>query len=110
MSSGKPSDWEDTKRQLQGSNPILDNKTWLRHRLTKKDGTPIQAAGIDLMVLAGTYTVKEIADKVGASIKRVENHIEHLKDGDSRNKNTNMLPHKLNVIKRPDGVVIFALK
>jgi|GEM_PF-1861726 len=108
MSCGKPDDWENTKKQLISPNPVSNNETWLGHRLEKKDGTPYQAARIDLMVLAGRYTVDEMAKKNNISLKRAEDHLEHLQDGDSRNRNSAMKPHKLKIIKDTNGIVRFA--
>ncbi len=108
MSSGKPTDWKNTKEQLLNPSPVSNNETWLGHRLERKDGTPYQAAKIDLMVLEGKYTVEEIAMKNNITVKRVEDHLEHLQDGDSRNKNTNMNPHKLKIAKDTCGVVMFS--
>ena len=108
MSSGKPEDWENTKKQMLHPNPVSNNETWLGHRLERKNGTPYQAAHIDLMVLEGRYTVDEIAKKNNITIKRVEDHLEHLQDGDSRNKNTNMKPHRLKIVKAANGAVMFS--
>lgn len=56
MSSAKPDDWENTKKQLMNPNPISKNRTWLGHHIEKQSGT------IDLMVLQGKFSIKEIAE------------------------------------------------
>lgn len=109
MSSGKPTDWEDTKKQMISPCPVLGNETWLGHRIMKKNGSHYQAAKIDLMVLEGISTINEIAREINNTVKRVEDHLEHLQDGDSRNTKSNMKPHKLRIVKSVDGKVKFNL-
>lgn len=99
MSSGIKGDREETQCQLKNPRPIIDGKTWLRHRENS------QAGLIDQMLLKGSHSVEDIAielnarfkpeQKIDARMKRVRDHIEHLQDGDSRNRNTAMKPHKL---------------
>ena len=105
MSSGKPTDWENTKKQLLNPNPVINNRTWLDHA---KDS---QAGIIDLMVLEGKSTVEQIASRIPEAsdpVKRVKQHLEHLQDGDSRQKNTNMKPHNLRIVE-PNGILMFSL-
>ena len=107
MSTWHKTDLEETRSQLKNQNPITDGMTWLRHHVDK------QAGVIDLMLLKGLYSVEEIASELNkrfipqrtlaARIKRVRDHIEHLQDGDARNKLSAMKPHKLR-LKEVDGM------
>ena len=113
MSSGKPEDWENTKKQLVNPDPVSKNKTWLGHHVKKQSGT------IDLMVLQGKYSIKEIAEEIDrisdidmpfdARIKRVEDHLDHLQTGDSRGKASGMKPHKLRIVKGANDKIKFFL-
>lgn len=109
MSSGKSEDWENTKNQLMNPNPILNNKTWLGHRVKNKDGTDVQSGTIDLMVLEGKYSISEIARKINNTIERVEEHLDHLQTGDSRGKSSGMKPHKLRIVKGANDKIKFFL-
>jgi hypothetical protein len=99
MSSGKPEDWENTKKQLMNPDPVSKNKTWLRHRVKNKDGTNAQCGPIDLMVLEGKYSISEIAQKINNMIMRVDDHLKHLQDGNSRGKAAGTKPHNLQIVK-----------
>lgn len=99
MSSGQGNDLEETQKQIKNPTPIINGKNWLRHLEFK------QSALIDQMLLGGLYSVEEIARELDrrfkplrsleAREKRVQEHIEHLQDGDSRGKSSGMKPHKL---------------
>ena len=105
MSSGMPSDWENTKAQLNNPYPVIKNRTWLNH------GVNTQAGIIDLMVLEGTHSIEHIASKIPEAsnpIKRVKDHLEHLQEGDSRQKNTDMKPHRLHIVTGANGAVMFS--
>ncbi|MCG6535434.1 MAG: hypothetical protein L7F78_12250, partial [Syntrophales bacterium LBB04] len=59
--------------------------------------------------LEGKYTTTEIANKIGITIKRVEEHIGHLgKDGDWRSKISGMTPHNLLISKNIYGKVFLS--
>ena len=113
MSSGKPEDWENTKRQLMNPDPISKNRTWLGHHVKKQSGT------IDLMVLQGKYSIEEIAEEIDrisdidipfdARIKRVVDHLDHLETGNSRGRASGMKPHKLRIAKGANDKIKFFL-
>lgn len=106
MSSWQATDLNETQNQLEKPSPIINGRTWLRH------GEFTQAGLIDQMLLDGVYSVENIARELNkrfkpqrslaARMKRVHDHIEHLQDGDSRNKTSAMEPHKLK-LKEVDG-------
>lgn len=107
MSSGSRDDQEKTEEQQRNPQPIKDGKTWLRHR----DGT--MAASIDVMLLEGCYSVKEMAEtlnerfepkRLEVRIRKVKDHISHLQDGsdDSRRHMHAMEPHGLR-LREVDG-------
>lgn len=105
MSSGTKNDWEETKRQVENPNPVKDERTWLRHNAASQSGQ------IDLLVLSGKFSVDEMVyelRKQGVfgkshtyeqSVKRVKDHLDHLRQGDSRNKASGMKPHNLKLIE-----------
>jgi hypothetical protein len=100
MSSGTNDDLSNTKAVVKGSLPrVSGGTTWLGHFENKQSGN------IDLLILEGVYSIKEIAIKIEKAFpnvtdseKRVEGHIEHLKTGDSRNRASGMKPHYLKII------------
>jgi hypothetical protein len=107
MSSGKPEDCENTKRQLMHPDPISKNRTWLGHLVKYKDGTNAQCGTIDLMVLEGKYSISEIARKINNTIERVERHLNHLQTGDASVKASDMKPHKLRIVKGANDKIKF---
>jgi len=109
MTAGRPEDWENTKRQLMHPDPVSKNRTWLRHRVKNKDGTNAQCGTIDLMVLEGKYSIAEIARKINNTIERVEDHLEHLQDGSSRDRAHGTKPHKLKIVKGANDKIKFFL-
>jgi hypothetical protein len=80
MSSGKKDNPSNTRSVMKGLKPTVSRgKTWLGHLETSQSGL------IDLLILEGIYSVKEIATKienafpgVTDSEKRVEDRVEHL--------------------------------
>lgn len=106
MSSWQATDLEETQNQMKDPSPIINGRTWLRHGEFTQDGL------IDQMLLAGLYSVEDIARELNrrfkpqrslsARVKRVQDHIEHLQDGDSRNRTSLMKPHKLQ-LKEVEG-------
>lgn len=105
MSSGLISDKEDTKKLLLPPSPVKNGKTWLRHSVNA------QAGQIDLMLLAGNYNTNEMVEELKQRglfdnamsyehcVKRVMNHLDHLREGDWRNRASGMKPHKLKLIE-----------
>lgn len=99
MSSGRNDDHSNTKAVVNGAMPkVSGGKTWLGHLEGKQSGL------IDLLILEGIYSVKEIAVKIETAFptvtnseKRVQDHIEHLQDGDARNRASGMKPHRLRI-------------
>ena len=100
MTSGRPGDWEETKRQMGNPHPRKDGKTWLRHGENKQCGV------IDMMLLEGEYSLEEMAKElnrlpgepkrpISHRIKRIKDHIDHLQDGDPRGNWHSMEPHRL---------------
>ena len=101
MSSGTTTDWDETKRLVRPPEPIKDGKTWLRHSITS------QAGQIDLMLLSGKYSIDKMVEELRRQgmfnagltdeqcARRVKNHLEHLKQGDWRNKASGMKPRNL---------------
>ncbi len=101
MSSGISADRAETNNQLRTPKPIIDGKTWLRHHPGKQSGM------MDLLILEGKYTTTEIANRIGITVKRVEEHIGHLgKDGDWRSKISGMTPHNLAITKDIYGKIV----
>ena len=105
MSSGVIGDWEETKRLLKPPETAKGGKTWLRHSVKA------QAGQIDLMLLAGKFSIGEMVEELRRQgmfdtgmtddqcIRRVRNHLEHLRQGDWRNKSSGMKPHNLKLIE-----------
>jgi len=99
MSNGANDDHSNTKSVVDGSMPkVSSGKTWLGHSENKQSGM------IDLLILEGVYSLKEIAVKVEKAFpgvinaeKRVEGHIQHLQTGDARNRASGMKPHCLKI-------------
>ena len=116
MSSGRPEDRGNTIVQLRNPEPIKAGKTWLRHRVDCQSGF------IDLKLIEGKSSAEQIAKALQRSYpkktikrlkKRVEEHIDHLQDGDARDhssmhKDDNHQPHKLK-LKRVKGKWMFDL-
>ncbi|MEN6432758.1 MAG: hypothetical protein ABFD06_07765 [Smithella sp.] len=99
MSNGVRSDRSNTKAVLNGSmSKVSDGRTWLRHSEYK------QAGMIDLLILEGVYSQKEIAIKVEKAFpgvtdaeKRVQSHIDHLQNGEPRGRAAGTKPHCLKI-------------
>ena len=80
MNTGNKDDLSNTKSVAKSVMPgVSRGKTWLGHFENRQSGL------IDLLILEGIYSVKEIAIKVERafpgvtdSVRRVEDHIEHL--------------------------------
>lgn len=100
MSNGTNDDRSNTKAVVNGSMPkVSKGKTWLGHSENKQSGM------IDLLILEGIYSQKEIAMKVEKTFpsitdaeERVESHIEHLQTGDARGRAAGTKPHCLKII------------
>jgi hypothetical protein len=97
MSTGKGGneDWESTMELLvdRKISPIDNkNKTWLRHDMYK-------SGRIDLMILEGKHNIAEIARKVERTTKDVKAHLEHLQNGNWRDKapKDSKEPHRLKI-------------
>jgi hypothetical protein len=59
MSSGRNDDYSNTRAVVSGAMPkVSSGKTWLGHLENKQSGL------IDLLILAGIYSIKEIALKI----------------------------------------------
>lgn len=103
MSGGKKEDAINTIKQLEKPSPHIDGKNWLRHRVDCQSGY------IDEMILEGKYSTQEIAELLDSKFKpelpiktrmrRVENHLLHLQDGDSWNRSSGMKPHRLRLVE-----------
>ena len=61
MSSGLIQDWNETKEQIRNPNPLSEGRTWLRH------AENAQAGKIDIMLLAGTYSVEDMITELRRS-------------------------------------------
>ncbi|MCX5847624.1 MAG: hypothetical protein NTW12_14930 [Deltaproteobacteria bacterium] len=110
MGDGRKEDYfKRTQDMLKGLIPaIVDGQSWLDHKGE-------QAWRIDEMILAGKYTIKDIArviydiqpsDRIKPlkiMIQRVNKHKDHLTD----KFNVNMAPHRFQVKVGPDGIVRF---
>lgn len=95
MSKGIKEDWENTQKLLidKKISPVdSKNRTWLRHDSNK-------SGKIDLMVLEGIHTIAEIAQKTGREVKDVRTHLEHLQNGNWRDKapTDTKEPHRLKI-------------
>ena len=109
MSSGNKDDLSNTKSVVKCVMPMVSRgKTWLGHFENRQSGL------IDLLILEGIYSVKEIAIKVERafpgvtdSLRRVEDHIEHLRAGNSRGRSQGMEPHRLKITTDAAGKVRF---
>ena len=107
MSSGNMDDLSKTKSVAKSAIPTVSRgKTWLGHFENRQSGL------IDLLILEGIYSVKEIAIKVEStfpgvtdSVKRVKEHIEHLRTGNSRDRLQE--PHRLKITTDAAGKVRF---
>jgi hypothetical protein len=99
MSNGSKDDQSNTKAVVNGSVPkVSKGKTWLGHSENKQSGL------IDLLIIEGVYSQKEIAIKVEKAFpsvtdseKRVESHIQHLLTGDARGRAAGTKPHYLKI-------------
>ena len=114
MGTGKSEDLEETIKQLKKPSQRIRKMTWLRHRTDRQSGQ------IDLMLLTGAYTVEDIAERlqelypdrsIGKLIKRVEDHMAHLQEGDARDhssfhKDDDHIPHGLR-LKEVNGKWMF---
>lgn len=100
MSNGSKDDQSNTRAVVNGSvTNVSKGKTWLGHSENKQSGM------IDLLILEGVYSQKEIAIKVEKAFlgvrdaeKRVESHIQHLQTGDARGRTAGTKPHCLKII------------
>ena len=109
MSSGNKDDLSNTKSVARSVIPtVSQGKTWLGHFENRQSGL------IDLLILEGIYSVKEIAIKVERafpsvtdSVRRVEDHIKHWRTGDSRGRSQGMEPHHLKITTDAAGKVRF---
>ncbi len=107
MSSGSNNDLSKTKSVEKALIPTVSRgKTWLGHLENRQSGL------IDLLILEGSYSVNEIARKVerafpgvADSVKRVEDHIEHLQTGKSRDRV--QVPHRLKIMTDAAGKIRF---
>jgi hypothetical protein len=98
MSSGNKDDLSNTKSVAKCVIPTVSRgTTWLGRFENRQSGL------IDLLILEGIYSVKEISIKVEKafpgvtdSVKRVEDHIEHLQTGNSRDRLQE--PHRLKIV------------
>jgi hypothetical protein len=92
---------------MKGIKPTVSRgKTWLGHLENSQSGL------IDLLILEGIYSIKEIATKienafpgVTDSEKRVEDHVEHLQIGQSRDRLQE--PHRLKIVMDSAGKIRF---
>lgn len=110
MSGGQADDWYHTQEQMKKRMPIQNGKNWLRH------GEHTQSAEIDLMILEGKYSIKEIAAELNKRFtpmkslayrkNRVKDHMDHLKQGSGKDKISGVKGHKLK-IEEVDGKVRF---
>jgi len=68
MSLPRPEDEALTIAQVKHPNPINheESLTWLRHKLFRESGQ------IDLFIIAGKYSVEEIAEKLSQNINFTE--------------------------------------
>jgi len=99
MTSRQGNDLEETQKQLENPLPIINGKTWLRHREDSQGGV------IDQMLLKGKYSIEEIAKELNrrfkpeqplqARMQRVRGHIRHLQHGDARDNAAGVEPHRL---------------
>jgi hypothetical protein len=99
MSNGTNNDHSNTKAVVNGSIPkVSEGKTWLGHSENKQSGM------IDLLILEGIYSQKEIAIKIEKAFpgvtdaeKRVQSHIDHLQNGEPRGRAAGTKPHRLKI-------------
>ena len=109
MSHGKETDYNDTLLLLRGikTEPIREGKTWLRHGINTQGGL------IDLMILKGEYSKKDIArelkNKTDCSnpLARIERHIDHLQNADGVDAWTGNIPHRCK-LQEINGILMFA--
>jgi hypothetical protein len=107
MSSGNKDDLSNTRSMAKGAIPTVSRgKTWLGHIENRQSGL------IDLLILEGIYSVREIAVKVESafpgvtdSAKRVEHHIDHLQTGKSADGLQE--PHRLKMVTDAAGKIRF---
>ena len=91
----------------KGVRPTVSRgKTWLGHFENRQSGL------IDLLIVEGIYSVKEIAIKVEKafpgitdSVSRIEGHIEHLRTGKSADGLQE--PHRLKIVTDAAGKIRF---
>lgn len=106
MSHGRETDYNDTIRQLINPLPIKEGRTWLRHGINTQGGL------IDLMILEGKYSKKDIARELKNKtdcrnpLARIERHIDHLQNADGVDAWTGNIPHKCK-IKEVSGILMF---
>lgn len=112
MSDGRGDDYVGkTKKVMSGEIPMIrEGQSWLDHKG--------QAGVIDCNILAGVYNLDQIADIIyqaqpsskkkpyDSMKKRVRNHIAHLQNSWNRD----MAPHRLRVIKAPNGCLKFDME
>ena len=99
MSNGSKDDQSNTKAVVNGSMPqVSKGKTWLGHSENRQSGM------IDLLILEGVYSLKEIAQKIKKTFpsvtdaeKRVQSHIDHLQNGEPRGRAAGTKPHCLKI-------------
>lgn len=99
MSNGTNDDRSNTKAVVNGSMlKVSRGKTWLGHSENKQSGM------IDLLILEGVYSQKEIAIKIEKTFpsvtvaeKRVQSHIDHLQNGEPRGRAAGTKPHFLKI-------------
>jgi len=113
MTEGNKEDWAETEEQLKNPNPTKDGRTWLRHYAHRQSGL------IDEMVLRGDLTVEQMAQDIRRKfgpekplkywVRRVNDHIEHLQEGDRRGRIDGREPHRLKVKTDSFGNVTFDL-
>jgi hypothetical protein len=106
MSNGIETDYNATVRQLQNPDPIKDGKTWLRHKINS------QTAIIDLMILEGKYSKRDIARELENKtdckdpLRRIESHIDHLQNAEGVDAGRGNIPHSCK-IKEISGKIMF---
>jgi len=115
MSAGMPQDWNETKKQILEPDLCIKDKTWLRHSVNAQSGQ------IDIMLLKGTYRIEDMVSELYhlglfnknhdsyQCRKRVLDHLNHLQDGDSRNRASGTKPHNLK-LKEVGGKWMFNMK
>jgi hypothetical protein len=116
MSKVSREDKKLTKELLYPSQPVVENRTWLRHKADGESGL------IDLMILRGDMTIQDMVKELSSDErlkeksgiqweKRIKDHIAHLStvEGDSRNQASGQGGHDLPITITPKGIVRFDL-